>query len=50
MKSEKRKPAELYVPLGYTFEELYDTDDSEFEEEPILKEEVNIVFESGRKN
>lgn len=49
MKSEKRKPAELYVPLGYTFEELYDTDDSEFEEEPILKEEVNIVFEPGRK-
>ena len=49
MKSEKRKPAELYVPLGYTFEELYDTDDSEFEEEPILKEEVNIIFESNRK-
>lgn len=49
MKNENRKPAELYVPLGFTFEELYDTDDSEFEEEPILKEEVNIVFESDRK-
>lgn len=49
MKKENRKPSELYVPKGYTFEEFYDTDDSEFEEEPILREEVTIVFEPDGK-
>lgn len=28
MKRKRRKEVELYVPKGYTFEELYDGDDT----------------------
>ena len=35
----------IVVPEGYDFEDMFDTDDSDFQEEPILIEEVNITFE-----
>lgn len=46
---KKRKiTTELYVPYGYEFEDLYDTDVPEELGEPILKEEVTVSF--GRSN
>ena len=48
MKRKKRKEVELYVPKGYTFEELYDGDDTGYgfeEESPALQEEVKIRYE-----
>lgn len=48
MKRKRRKEVELYVPKGYTFEELYDGDDTGygFEEESLaLQEEVKIRYE-----
>ena len=48
MKRKRRKEVELYVPKGYTFEELYDGDDTGYgfeEESPALQEEVKIRYE-----
>ena len=35
----------LTVPKGYDLESFFDVDDSDFKEEPILSEEVEINFE-----
>lgn len=48
MKRKRRKEVELYVPKGYTFEELYDGDDTVYgfeDESPALQEEVKIRYE-----
>lgn len=39
-----QKPV-LIVPEGYEIEDMFDTDDGDFNEQPILIEEVNITFE-----
>lgn len=36
---------EIIIPKGYQIEEFLDTDDSDFDEEPVLKEEVKVTFE-----
>jgi hypothetical protein len=41
-------PAELHVPYGYEFDDLYDTETPEELGEPIKEEEVQISF--GRKD
>lgn len=51
MKRKRRKEVELYVPKGYTFEELYDGDDTGYgfeEESPALQEEVKIRYRRTR--
>jgi hypothetical protein len=48
VKRKRKKEVELYVPKGYTFEELYDGDDTGYgfeEESPALQEEVKIRYE-----
>ena len=48
MKRKRKKEVELYVPKGYTFEELYDGDDTGYgfeDESPALQEEVKIRYE-----
>ena len=48
MKRRKKKEIELYVPEGYTFEELYDGDDEGYgfeDETPAVQEEVKVQYE-----
>ncbi len=48
VKRKRKKEVELYVPKGYTFEEMYDGDDTGYgfeEESPALQEEVKIRYE-----
>lgn len=48
MGKKKRKETELYVPQGYTFEELYETDDAGYgleNEAPAYREEVKLRIE-----
>ena len=50
MKSENIRdtPINLFVPDGYEFEEVYDTDDNGMDMgKPVFEEEVTIHF--GRK-
>ena len=52
MRKKRKKEVELYVPKGYTFEELYDGDDTGygFEVElPALQEEVKIRYERNER-
>lgn len=52
MRKKRKKEVELYVPKGYTFEEIYDGDDTGygFEEElPALQEEVKIRYERNER-
>ena len=42
---EKRQIPEIIIPKGYQIEEYLEIDDSDFEEEPLLQEEVKITFE-----
>ena len=41
-------PAELHVPYGYEFDELYDTETPDELGEAIQEEEVKVYF--GRKD
>ena len=43
-KNIRDTPAELHVPYGYEFEDLYDTETPEELGEPILEEEVTVSF------
>jgi len=43
-KTETRKTI-LTVPEGYRIEDIFETDDSGFNEPPIKSEEVKIIFE-----
>lgn len=48
MKRRKKKEIELYIPKGYTFEELYDGDDEGYgfeDETPAVQEEVKVRYE-----
>ena len=48
MKKKKHKEIELYVPKGYTFEELYDGDGEGYgfeAESPAYQEEVKVRYE-----
>jgi len=46
MKSkEAEKQTEVVIPKGYSIEEILDTDDDDFGEEPILTREARIRFE-----
>ena len=48
MKRRKKKEIELYVPEGYTFEELYNGDDEGYgfeDETPAVQEEVKVRYE-----
>lgn len=40
-----KEKIEISIPKGYQIEEILDMDDSDFEEEPLLKEEVKVIFE-----
>ncbi len=44
MKQKKEIP-EVVIPVGYNLDEVMDFDDDDFEEEPILTEEVRLRFE-----
>lgn len=44
MKNKKEIP-EIIIPKGYQIEDYLDIDDSDFEEEPLLQEEVKVTFE-----
>ena len=37
--------AEIVIPLGYKIEDFLDTDDSDFDEPPIMVKEVNVRYE-----
>lgn len=43
-KNIRDTPAELHVPYGYEFDELYDTEAPEELGKPILEEEVTVSF------
>ena len=48
MKRRKKKEIELYIPKGYTFEELYDGGDEGYgfeDETPAVQEEVKVQYE-----
>lgn len=52
MRRQKMRKAELYVPQGYTFEELYETDDTGYgleNEAPAYKEEVKLRIEREQR-
>lgn len=44
MKDKKEIP-EIIIPKGHHLEDYLEIDDSDFNEEPLLKEEVKITFE-----
>ena len=41
---------EVVIPLGYEIEEILDMDDGDFDEPPIMEEEVRLRFEREEKN
>ncbi len=44
-KKKKKKPDyQIIIPKGYELEEIFDIDDSDFNEKPIKVEEVKITF------
>ncbi len=43
-KKEKSVPV-ITVPKGYSLLELVDIDDNDFNEEPLVKEEVKVEYE-----
>ena len=48
MRKKKKQKVELYVPKGYTFEEIYDGDDEGYgyeDETPAYQEEVKLRYE-----
>ena len=45
MKKKKAEKLRIIVPEGYDIEDIFDTDDSDFKEQPIKSEEVEIIFE-----
>lgn len=47
-KNIRDTPAELFVPDGYEFEDIYDTADNDMDMgKPVIEEEVTVHF--GRK-
>lgn len=42
---QKQETPEVVVPAGYRLDEVMDFDDGDFEEGPILTEEVRVRFE-----
>lgn len=42
---ENRNEEEIVIPLGYKIEDFLDTDDSDFDEPPIMIKEVNLRYE-----
>ena len=52
MKKKSLKGIELFLPQGYTFEELYETDDAGYgleNEAPAYKEEVKLRIEREQR-
>ncbi len=47
MQDNKEIIAEVVIPLGYEIEEILDIDDGDFDEPPIMEEEVRLRFERG---
>ena len=50
MKRKRKNKVELYIPKGYTFEELYDGDDEGYgfeDETPAVQEEVKVRSEQS---
>ena len=48
VRKKKKEEVELYVPKGYTFEEIYDGDDEGYgyeDETPAYQEEVKLRYE-----
>ena len=43
-KNIRDTPIELFVPYGYEFDDLYDTETPEELGEPIMEEEVKVRF------
>ena len=43
-KNIRDTPIELFVPFGYEFDDLYDTETPEELGEPIMQEEVKVRF------
>ena len=37
--------AEIFIPIGYGIEDFLDTDDSDFDEPPIMVKEVKVRYE-----
>ena len=50
MQDNKEIIAEVVIPLGYEIEEILDMDDGDFDEPPIMEEEVRLRFERGQKD
>ena len=50
MNKKIRDTPELNVPIGYEFEEIYETDDTGYGyDTPVLEEEVMVDFGTSRK-
>lgn len=45
MKKKSRVVPEVVIPKGYEIDEIMDTDGDDFDEQPILQEEVKVRFE-----
>ena len=51
MTREPRKGIpEVVIPPGYEIEEILDMDDSDFDEPPIMEEEVRLRFERRKED
>lgn len=47
MTQAQKEIAEVVIPFGYEIEEILDIDDGDFDEPPIMEEEVRLCFERG---
>lgn len=47
MQNNKQEMAEVVIPFGYEIEDILDMDDGDFDEPPIMEEEVRLRFERG---
>ncbi len=45
MKKKNNTVPEIVIPKGYEIDEILDTDEDDFDEQPILQEEVKVRFE-----
>ncbi len=49
MKTNQEK-YQIIIPKGYDVEDICETDDSDFDEDPFIEEEVDIIFERNQTN
>lgn len=48
MNNISKEKSEIVIPYGYLIDEVIDMDD-DFEEQPIIEEEVFLRFERGKE-